>query len=103
MHAADAQFHYDCYKKFKWITFDRKQGKITDDALEEVSKIMCDDRTRIWNMVQLYELYKSYGLQLSQRILTKNISSTLSNVLLLSGIGVANPCVLESRIMHLTT
>ncbi len=104
LHAADAKYHRDCLQTFKSIRHlhnaqiggdcdvDRAYAKVIDN--------MVTDKTRIWNAVELEELYYSYGgTELSRRLLIAKLSNELEpDLLVLSGIGVASILVFRNQV-----
>ena len=65
LHAADAQYHYDCYVAFvghrNIAAASRKSTEKEPDpkelALEQVIKTMEDDPSIIWNSLDIYDVY----------------------------------------------
>ena len=99
LHAADAQYHHDCLRKFKLVNRSESQSCMSvDDAFEHVCVKIVNDKTRIWNAVELDELYKSCGGLMSRQSLTEKISNRFgSDLLILSGVGVANIFVFRAQ------
>ena len=63
LHAADAMYHRDCLQAFKSNT-DQSQNKgevSDDDAFCKVLHDMLANKSRMWNAVEIQELYKSHG------------------------------------------
>ena len=63
-----------------------------DDAFCKVMHAMLANKSRMWNAVEIQELFRSHGGELlSQRLLTQRLSNKLGlNLLVLSCVGVAN-------------
>ena len=107
LHAADARYHKDCFLKFMSLrsvaTAQRKtkssQKEVEDSAFYAVTCEMNEDRRRIWNSVEVRSLYESKeGMILSQRNLVVKLSQHFgSDLLVLSGRGVANILVFRSK------
>ena len=93
LHAADAQYHKDCLSSFSsnLPNVSMRDKVPEDEAFNEVVKNLLDDETRIWNSNEVYKLYQSFhGCELTRRSLTDRIAETLPEILVLSGVGVAN-------------
>ena len=68
LHAGDAQYHEDCFKK---LTSKRNisasvcasvKVKLSpaDLAFDHIAAKLSDDYTRLWNSVEIHELYREY-------------------------------------------
>jgi len=70
-----------------------------DRALEELTKELCSDPTRIWNSVELYKLYEDLGgKQLTRRSLINCLGETFHpDLLVLSSPGVASILLFRSN------
>ena len=100
LHAADARYHKDCFSKFmsarNVATAKRKmessQKEKEDSAFYEITREMDEDKQRIWNSVEVYNLYKSKeGKTLSRRSLMAKLSQHFgSELLVLHGTGIAS-------------
>lgn len=111
LHAADAQYHNDCMAKFMGprgrIFAHRKSEHHTDEcadpAFVKVIHELSNNPTRIWNSVEVYNLYVSLqGIQRKRRTLIENLSTCFgSDLLVLSGVGVASILVFRSKASHL--
>ena len=101
LHAADAQYHRDCLQTFKSNTGQpqNEAGSSSDGAFLEVVDCMIADKCRVWNAVELHELYNSHGGGLlSRRVLIQRLSDKLGpDLLILSGDGVANILVFRNQ------
>ena len=107
LHAADARYHKDCFMKFmsplSVATAQRKtkssQKEVEDPAFYAVTCKMNEDRGRIWNSVEVHSLYEpKEGMILSRRNLVVKLSQHFgSDLLMLSGRGVANILVFRSK------
>ena len=109
LHAADAIYHKQCYSGFaasrsvKSATR-RAVVSVLDDeendvSFTQVTKDMKDDPSRIWNSVDLYNLYLTYnGTHLTRRTLMSKLKKCFGeDLLILSGNGVANLIVFRSK------
>ena len=103
LHAADAMYHRDCLQTFKSLRhLDSAQSATDSDedvAFVKVIDSMTSDKSKIWNAVELDEIYRSHGgTLLSHRPLVEKLSDELgSDLLVLSGVGVANILVFRNR------
>lgn len=107
LHAADGQYHNDCRISFlsqrsiKSATNKANQGKVQckDPAFEQLLEEMKQNECRMWNSVELHDMYVSYkGTALSRRQLLQHLSDHFGNTLLiLSGIGVASIVVFRYK------
>ena len=70
LHAADARYHVDCKGKFmsprnvrlaSASTSTASESTDSDDVFEVLVNEMLKDQDRIWNSIDLYELYSSEG------------------------------------------
>jgi len=86
LHAADARYHYDCRVRFlgpktiqqaasasTFVSSDNSQE--IDVAFKTLVSFMSENQTEIWNSVQLFDLYKSYG---GTPLLRRNLIMKLS-------------------------
>ena len=72
LHAADGRYHVDCMLKFmnkRSVTYaDACSSCTTQDELDnafcEVTAVVSEDLSRIWNSVKLCQLYQSKGGQM---------------------------------------
>ena len=107
LHAADARYHKDCRDKFmatRSVTSAAKaSGSQAKSGLEEaflltVSDIEAD-KSKIWNSVEVFDLYLSHGGEkCSRRSLVPKLCNYFgSDFLVLSGNGVANLLVFRSK------
>ena len=101
LHAADAMYHRDCLQAFKSNT-DQSQNVSEgsdDDAFCKVLHDMLASKSRMWNAVEIQELYKSHGGELlSRKLLTQRLSNKLGpDLLVLSCVGVANILVFRQQ------
>ena len=96
LHAADAQYHKDCYSRFMSgrnlhasdgikCKQTNKQGQQTSppNPLMHVLDNMNSDKTRIWSTVELFDLYQSYGGTLSRRIMVEKVCASFNDDVLL--------------------
>ena len=101
LHAAYAMYHRDCLQAFKSNT-DQSQNVSEgsdDDAFCKVLHDMLANKSRMWNAVEIQELYKSHGGELlSRRLFTQRLSNKLGpDFLVLSCVGVANILVFRQQ------
>lgn len=67
IHAADARYHVDCKSKIlspKSVASATKSvsnNEDSDEALDNLLHIMMQEKSRIWNSVDLCQTYKSGG------------------------------------------
>jgi len=105
LHAADAQYHKDCMSTFRGhrnvqATLNVDTDKVDiDEALELVVDDLQSEPSRIWNSLEVDDLYSSYkGMLLSQRQLVKSLSDRFGqDLLILSGICVASILVFKNK------
>ncbi len=92
LHAADARYHKDCLSKFYTIRDGGSDEHEYNQALEEVCTKMREEKTRIWNSVELYEMYmKCGGCNLNRKSLMKAIVDTFGDeIVMLTAPGYAN-------------
>ena len=97
LHAADAKYHRDCLQLFKKNA--TSQNEYDDDAFLKVCDCMMAEKSRVWNAVELEELYRSHrGELLSRRLLVEKLSDELGpDLLILSGVGVANILLFKNQ------
>ena len=105
LHAADARYHNDCGKSFmnyRNVDSASKYSATSDNsnlesALEELISVLYSDKTKIWNSVELFQVYQSLGGIISSR---KSFMSHLrqhigDDIVILSGQGVASLILLK--------
>ena len=67
LHAADARYHINCMASFmspKSISAAKnasKEDENTEPAFDEVIGKMLKDKSRLWNLVELYDQYQLFG------------------------------------------
>ena len=107
LHAEDARYHLDCRKRFfssrslPGETVIRKGNaeNSADPALESVATLLSNDRSRMWNSVELFEAYIDFGgdKTLSRKTLVSKLQVRFGNdLLVLSSPGIANIIALRS-------
>ncbi|KAK3874873.1 hypothetical protein Pcinc_020193 [Petrolisthes cinctipes] len=110
LHAADAQYHNDCYKRFmshkniEAAVRTKSSVFLQDDpALDALICEMEGKKSCVWNSIEIHEAYTNYGgSKLSRKNLISNLFSHFGHDLLkLSGAGVANIFVFRSEAPHL--
>lgn len=81
--AADAQYHKRCYDHFMYVPTHSKLSTVSedvyDDALNAVMIHMHNDRSRLWNSIELHELYVQCGGDLGRKAMLSNLMSCLGN------------------------
>ena len=103
LHAADAQYHKDCMSTFRGPrnirSASHKPAQVEDEAFNRVISDLNEDRTRIWNSVELHEQYTAYnGESLTRRNLMAKLSEHFGpDILVLSGPGVASILSFRSK------
>ena len=99
LHAADAQYHLDCYNAFmspKSIQASHNTSKtstdVVDTAFLQVVEEMERDKGHIWNSVELVDIYTSFdGDRLSRRHLVDCVAKYFeADLIMLSGNGYAS-------------
>ena len=83
--AADASYHKNCLAKFKSDpTTTANAGDTSNDAYSKIVDTMFHDKMRIWNAVEIEELYKSNGGKLlSCKLLVQKLSQQFEADLLI--------------------
>jgi len=103
LHAADAQCHKDCMSTFRGprnnLHASHKPVQVEDEAFNRVIHDLNEDRTRIWNSIELHEQYIAHG---GEPLMRRNLMSKLSDhfghdILVLSGAGVASILSFRSK------
>lgn len=86
LHAADARYHVDCMKNFmsaNSIAAAQNASKVNvneDPAFDCVTEQIVNDKSRLWNSVQLHHLYQLLGGKiLSGRTLLLQIKEHFSD------------------------
>lgn len=105
LHAADAQYHLDCYNKFvspRVIQAANKTSSTSEEvgaAFLQVIEEMEQDKKRLWNSVDLLDLYTSLGGdKLSRRRLVECVTSHFGvDLITLSGNGYASLLVFRGH------
>jgi len=114
LHAADARYHIDCRDAFMTdraiaaavrSSLDPSQISL-DSSFQSTVSEMKADMTKIWNSVDVYNLYlENGGQKLSRRALVSHLSDHFGpDLLILSGSGVASLLVFQSKasgLLHL--
>lgn len=93
LHAADAQYHKDCMASFRTnICASGSKSYDVESAFEHVVDAMLIDKSRIWNALEIEELYISHGgTSFIRKHLIKELSEHFhSDLLILSAPGIAN-------------
>lgn len=99
LHAADARYHKDCMSMFFSNGPSKSADGFSDKGLHKTILQMQSNRTRIWNSIELYELYQeSGGTELSRRSLISCIHEMLQpDIIVLSSPGVASIVVFKTN------
>ena len=103
LHAADAQYHLDCYNAFmsprsiEAATNARETSEDVDTAFLQVVEEMEQDKGHLWNSVDLLAMYNSFGGdKLSRRLLVGCVTQHFGPELVkLSGNGYASLLVFK--------
>ncbi len=69
LHAVEAQYHHDCFVRFvnkKQLPqhagqINAPQAPDTDDAFNFVTRILKENKTQVWNSIELFVEYESHG------------------------------------------
>ena len=106
LHAADAQYHLDCYSAFmspRSIQASHNTSKtstdVVDTAFLQVVEEMERDKGHIWNSVELLDIYTSLGGdRLSRRHLVDCVTKYFeANLIMVSGNGYASLFVFKGH------
>ena len=98
LHAADARYHEDCRSSFMAPRSVKSASGIVEPstvgyaALELTVSEIRSNPSRIWNSLELHNMYLSHGgVNRSRRTLIKKLSQNFGpDLLVLSGVGVAS-------------
>ena len=109
LHAADGQYHCDCYNSFmnhsnvsSTRTNVDQDDDDTDNACIALVGDMTEDKAHVWNSVEVEELYVSYGgYRSTRRHLIEQLSDHFGTDLVMSGNGVASLLVFRSKASRL--
>ena len=110
LHAADGRYHADCHRKFCLPWFLKSASAASTSSQEEVDvafgmtvDAVRAEPSRVWNSIELYDLYQSNGgKDVSRRTLVSTLSEYFgSDLLVLSGSGIASLLVLQSKVSSL--
>ena len=101
LHAADGQYHDDCYKKFinlKNIT-SKHTPEAVDSAFDSLITEMVSNQSHLWNSIEIYDTYVNYGgVTLSRpKLIDGLVNHFGEDLLVLSGNGVASVIVFRSK------
>lgn len=107
LHAADARYHADCYKKFcsprsvkaASAAAGSSSQEEVDVAFETTVSAVRAESSRVWNSIELFNLYKTNGgRDITRRTLVSKLLEYFgSDLLVLSGTGVASLLVFRSK------
>ena len=94
LHVADGRYHVNCMPKFmnkRSVKYaDAGSYCITQDKLDnvfcEVTAVVSEDLSRIWNSVELFQLYQSKGDQMltKRQVVDQLVDHFGDNILVLS-------------------
>lgn len=110
LHAADARYHVDCMSKFlgersvKYAFASVSHAGQDDDAFNALVTELSQDLSKIWNSVELFQLYEDNGgtRLTARKQLVKQLSHHFGeDLLVLSSPGVANLVVFRSKTLGL--
>lgn len=78
--SAECKYHVHCYNSFLKVPkyADLPTGSAEEDALMDVIRYMNQDRSRIWNSVELFSLYSDLGGKLARRDMFSNLTDCMS-------------------------
>ena len=104
LHAADARYHDECRKRFmssRSVTSAARHGNHThevDAAISVTSSLLKADKSRVWNSLEVYKMYQENGGHGCSRrkVVSKMLDILGPDLLLMSGVGVANLLVFRS-------
>ena len=108
LHAADGRYHADCYSSFssprsvKAASVEAAGSSSQHDvdaAFETTVSALRSESSRVWNSIELFDLYKSNGgRDISRSTLVSRLLNFFgSDLLVLSGTGVASLFVFRSK------
>lgn len=113
LHAADARYHVDCMTTFmspKSINAAQNASKEVDEtdlAFNQVIDEMMNDRSRLWNTIELFHKYQLFGGKtLLRRTFLMKIQDQLDDVVVLTSPGLASLVVFRnsaSSALHLAS
>ena len=92
LHAAEARYHRKCMSRFFSIRKQSENETSLDQALDEVYQKMLKDKSKIWNSIDLHDMYtKNGGTELNRKGLVKKVQSKfLDEIVVLTSPGYAN-------------
>ena len=101
LHAADASYHKDCYKRFTGSQNSKSAKAYSTEATSNTSfaHLLSDmnyDPSHLWTSIELHNMYTSYGGQLSRRSMISKLTSTLGkDLLVINNYGCASLLVFK--------
>ena len=105
LHAADARYHDECRKSFMACRSvsaaaarqDTQTAEV-ETAIKATASLMKVDMSRIWNSVEVHEMYQENGGHKHSRrtIVSKMLETLGPDLLLMSGVGVASLLIFRS-------
>ena len=110
LHAADGQYHDDCYKQFMnhknvqaasntATNFPKPDDSAFDALIEDISV----NKSHVWNSLEIQDTYANHGGMLLPRrkLIDRLVSHFGDDLLVLSGNGVASIVVFRSKAPHM--
>ena len=107
LHAADGRYHVDCMSKCmnkRSVKYaDTCSSCTTQDKLDnafcEVTAVVSEDLSRIWNSVELFQLYQSKGGQMltKRQVVDQLVDHFGAHILVLSSPGVSSIVVFKNK------
>ena len=79
LYAVNGRYHKNCMSKFFTNPPKSCVKNINDIALDELIKQLYSDQSKVWNSVELHNLYKELGGKISRRSLISYIDENFSN------------------------
>ncbi len=109
LHAVEARYHKDCMSRFfsDRNCIGKAPGELSelqnevlhDSALQQIIDLLCEDRTKLWNSVELFQIYKEKsGIDLNRSQLITKLSEHFDHeLLILSSPGYAKIIVFQNQ------
>jgi hypothetical protein len=78
--SAECKYHVRCYNSFMKIPLyaDLPTGTVDDKELQQVIECMNQNKSKVWNSIQLHELYTNLGGELTRREMFKKLTDCIS-------------------------
>ena len=79
LYAVNTWYHKSCMTKFSYIsTSGKNEQEDHNQAFSDILTFMEQNKSTIWNSIEIYEIYKSKGgFTFSRKVLTKKLSRYL--------------------------